>query len=116
MRNTDALYLGAKLHFSAQNSFQHIELTLSYKFQMFSRPLDNNKKKNGLHFAVLQRCNTPVAYPGFFLRGGGGVSTNSVENRGQGERGSGAVAPVVRGSGGKCNLVQEISFHIVKLP
>jgi len=26
----------------------------------------------------------------------------------------GAVAPVVRGSGGSCNLVQEISFHIVK--
>jgi len=26
----------------------------------------------------------------------------------------GAVAPLVRGSGGSCNLVQEISFHIVK--
>jgi len=25
-----------------------------------------------------------------------------------------AVAPIVRGSGGSCNLVQEISFHIVK--
>ena len=25
-----------------------------------------------------------------------------------------AVAPLVRGSGGSCNLVQEISFHIVK--
>ena len=25
----------------------------------------------------------------------------------------GAVAPLVRGSGGSCNLVQEISFHIV---
>ena len=26
----------------------------------------------------------------------------------------GAVAPLVRGSGGSCSLVQEISFHIVK--
>ena len=26
----------------------------------------------------------------------------------------GALAPLVRGSGGSCNLVQEISFHIVK--
>jgi len=26
----------------------------------------------------------------------------------------GAVAPLVRGSGGSCNLVQEIAFHIVQ--
>jgi hypothetical protein len=49
---------------------------------------------------------------------GGGLSTNSVEDRGQRERGSGAVAPysspLLRGSGGSCNFVQEISFHIVK--
>ena len=29
-------------------------------------------------------------------------------------RGSGGGSPLVRGSGGSCNLVQEISFHIVK--
>jgi hypothetical protein len=29
------------------------------------------------------------------------------------ERGSGGGSPLVRGSGGSCNLVQEISFHIV---
>ena len=45
---------------------------------------------------------------------GGGCSTNSVEDRGQRERGSGGGRPLVRGSGGSCNLVQEISFHIVK--
>ena len=45
----------------------------------------------------------------FFSRG----STNSVEDRENGDLG--AVAPLVRGSGGSCNLVQEISFHIVKL-
>ena len=43
-----------------------------------------------------------------------GVSTNSVEDRGQREWGSGGSSPLVRGSGGSCNLRQEISFHIVR--
>ena len=47
-----------------------------------------------------------------FFSGGG--STNSVEDRAQRERGSGGSSPLVKGSGGSCNLVQEISFHIVK--
>ena len=47
---------------------------------------------------------------------GGGWSTNSVEDRGQRGRGSGGGSPLVRGSGGSCNLVQEISFQIVKFP
>jgi len=51
----------------------------------------------------------------FFSEGGGGGSTNSVEDRAQRERGSGGGSPLVRGSGGSCNLVQEISFHIVKM-
>jgi hypothetical protein len=50
-----------------------------------------------------------VAYPGIFFRGGGD-SINSVEDR---ERGSGGGSPLVRGSGGSFNLVQEISFHMV---
>ena len=41
-------------------------------------------------------------------------STNSVDDRGQRERGSGGGSPLVRGSGGSCKLVQVISFHIVK--
>jgi hypothetical protein len=53
-----------------------------------------------------------VAYPGIFFGGGEG-STNLVEDRGQRDRGSGGGSPLVRGSGGSCNLVQEISFHIV---
>ena len=48
----------------------------------------------------------PVAYPGFFFGGVG--STNSVEDRGQRGRGSGGGSPLVRGSGGSCNFVQEI--------
>jgi len=43
-----------------------------------------------------------------------GGSTNSVEDRGHSARRSGGGSPVVRGSGGSCNLVKEISFHIVK--
>jgi len=42
-----------------------------------------------------------------------GGSTNSVEDRENGE-GFGGGSPLVRGSGGSCNLVQKISFHIVK--
>ena len=41
-------------------------------------------------------------------------STNSVENRERRERGSGGGSPLFMGSGDNCNLVQEISFHIVK--
>ena len=63
----------------------------------------NSFFKNTVHFAV--------AYPGIFFGGG---STNSVEDRGQRGRGSGGGRHLVRHSGGSCNLVQEISFHIVK--
>ena len=53
-----------------------------------------------------------MAYPGILFVGGG--STNSVEDSEQRERGSGGGSLLVRGSGGSCNLVQEISFHTVK--
>jgi len=49
-----------------------------------------------------------VAYPGILFGRGG--STNSVEDRGQRFGGG---SPLVRGYGGSCNLVQEISFQIV---
>jgi len=42
---------------------------------------------------------------------GGECSTNAVEDRGQGSVGG---SPIVRGSGGSYNFVQEISFHVVK--
>jgi hypothetical protein len=42
-----------------------------------------------------------------------GVSTNSVEGREDGDLGA-VPPPLVRGSGGSSNLVQEISFRIVK--
>ena len=52
--------------------------------------------------------------PRNFFRGRGASSANSVEDRGRRERGSGGGSPLVNGSGGSCNLVQEILFHIVK--
>jgi len=44
----------------------------------------------------------------------GGGSTISVEDRGHRERGLGGGSLLVGGSGGSCNLVQEMSLHIVK--
>jgi len=60
-----------------------------------------------------QLCNSSGVARNF-VRGGGRGSTNSVEDRGRREWRSGDGSPLVRGSGGSCNLVQEISFHIVK--
>ena len=52
---------------------------------------------------------SPVAYPGIFFRGGGVQQIQLRTER------PGGGSPLVRGSGGSCNLVQEISFHIVKV-
>jgi hypothetical protein len=55
-----------------------------------------------------------VAYPGIFFRGGGGERVQQIKLRTEDrERGSGGGSLLVRGSEGSCNLVQEISFHIV---
>jgi len=58
-------------------------------------------------------CFVLMAYPGI-LFGGGGVQQIHLRTEGRENGDLGAVAPLVRGSGGSCNLVQEISFHIVK--
>ena len=50
-----------------------------------------------------KRWPLPVVYPGILFAGRG--SRNSVEDRENGDLG--AVAPLVKGSGGSCNLVQE---------
>ena len=60
------------------------------------------------------QANGTSGIPRNFVRGGGD-STNSVEDRGEREWGSVDGSLLVRASGGSCNLVQEISFHIVKL-
>ena len=69
---------------------------------------------NKLHSVTSQKTVILASgIPRNFVRKGGG-STNSVEDREERERGSGGSSPLVRGSGGSCDLVQEISFHIVK--
>ena len=69
--------------------------------------------KNGNYICNLpNKCKCIISgVPGNFVQGGGG-STNSIEDRENGDLGGGS--PLIRGSGGSCNLVQEISFHIVK--
>ena len=53
-----------------------------------------------------------VAYPGILFGRGGQQIQLRTEDRENGDLGSGS--PLVRGSGSSCNLVQEISFHMVK--
>jgi len=64
------------------------------------------------HVISLLTISQAIAYPGILFWGGG--SLNSVEDREQTEWGYGGSSPLVRGSGGSCNLVQEISFHMLK--
>ena len=49
-----------------------------------------------------------------FYSGGEGVQQIRLRTEDRENGDLGAVAPLVRSSGGSCNLVQEISFHIVK--
>jgi hypothetical protein len=66
--------------------------------------------KMKIHNPVQVVCSSGV--PRNFVRGGVQQIQLRTEDRENGDLGS--VAPLVRGSGGSCNLVQEISFHIVK--
>ena len=72
----------------------------------------SEKDCNGVGLRILVTRTVSSGVPRNFAREGG--STNSVQDRGQREPGSGGGSPLVRGSGGSCNLVQAISFHIVK--
>ena len=60
----------------------------------------------------LTKCNQWCTQE--FCLGGGEVQQIQLrtEDRQNGDLGGGS--PLVRGSGGNCNLVQQISFHIVK--
>ena len=63
---------------------------------------------------TIKRLEKISGIPRNFVRGGGGVQQIQlrIEDRENGDLG--AVTTLVRGSGGNCNLVQEISIHIVK--
>ena len=73
---------------------------------------DETGERNGCETWALDTMGSS-GVPRNFVRWVGG-STSSIEDREQRERGSGDGSPLVRGSGGSCNLVQEIPFHIVK--
>jgi len=53
-----------------------------------------------------------VVYPGILFRGGLQQIQLRTVDRENGDLGGGS--PLVKGSGGSCNLLQEISFHIVR--
>ena len=69
------------------------------------------RTRNPSKQAAADPCLGPMAYPGILF--GGGVQQIELRTEDR-ERGSGGGSPLIRGSGGSCNLVQEISFHIVK--
>ena len=52
-----------------------------------------------------------MAYPGILF---GGVQQIQLRTEDRDKWDLGGGSPLVRGSEGSCNLVQEISFHIVK--
>jgi hypothetical protein len=64
--------------------------------------------KIGAGKAVLSASGVPR---NFF---GGGVQQIQVRTEDRENGDLGAVVLLVKGSGGSCNLIQEISFHIVK--
>ena len=78
--------------------------TIKIKFRQFSW-IHNAKKKNVnvIQWRTQEFCS------------GGGVQQIQLrtEDRENGDLGA-VASPLVRGSGGSCNLVQEISFHTVK--
>ena len=59
--------------------------------------------------SVFSRLSSPLANPGF-LSGGVQQIRSRTEDR---ENGDGGSSLLFKGSGGSCNLVQEISFHKV---
>ena len=71
--------------------------------------LNSKQQHSASIFSVYMPLAESVAYLGI-LFGWGGFNKFSW---GQRERGSGGGSPLVMGSGGICNLVQEISFHIL---
>ena len=106
--------------------FSPLKIPRTWVLKASTLPLDHSKHQNSPYrtvakdswelaedlFGSTEYTMGTSGVPRNFFRGGG--STNSVEDRGQRERGSGGGSLVVRGSGVNCNLVQEISFHIVK--
>ena len=67
---------------------------------------------NVKYYLVKIKSSLASGVPRNFVRGGVQQIQLRTEDRENGDLG--VVAPLVKGSGCSCNLVQEISFHIVK--
>ena len=96
-----ALQTHSKVFFSASTNKLHIHIHFKnhhFQHKLFLVLISKSSSKLTVSCSGVHR--------NFFRRG----STNSVEDRGQRERGSGGGSPLVRGSGGSCNLVQEHSI------
>jgi hypothetical protein len=85
---------------AAARDHKHTNTFHSTAVSLPHSPFIPSRSKSAWHFLLLCKLtcaqNTfhePVAYPGFFS----GDSTNSAEDRGQTERGSGCSSPLVRG-------------------
>ena len=63
-------------------------------------------------YPLYRRLGGPTGVPRNFVRRGVQQIQLRTEDRENGDLGDGS--PLVRGSEGNCDLVQEISFHIVK--
>jgi len=72
-----------------------------------------SKQPISLHGQNFKLSSLPVAYPGI-LFGGGGVQQIQMRTEDRQNGGIWDGSPIVRGSGSSCNLVQEISFPVVK--
>ena len=97
--------------------FSHITFTAALQSVLFTvRRLRTTGSRMSTTCTVkANSSNSPsetVAYPRIFF--GGGVQKIQLRTEDRENEDLGAVAPLVRGSGGSCNLVQEISYHIVK--
>jgi len=83
-----------------ENLLPVLTLYQSICLETLSKPVKHLKQYSNSCGRPNTEASQAVAYPGIFFRGG---STNSVEDRGQRERGSGGGSPLVRGSGCSCN-------------
>ena len=76
---------------------------------MFTQKNENQKLAQGKTSSPTRQRRTQE-----FCSGGGGVQQIQLRTEDRENVDLEGGSPLVRGSGGSCNLVQEISFHMVK--
>ena len=85
------------------------------KMKISAVSLASKARSHSIFLRSRSHTHTRSGVPRNFVRWGGGGGSQQIQLRTEDrERGSGGCSPLVRGSEGSSNLVQEISFHIVK--